>query len=115
MWARVSEILLALWLLVSRFLFCYGDLALNASDFLIPFSILLFASLSFKESLNKMHLLQTVPALWLLWISYTYPTPWLPFGLQNHILTGLFLLMFAIIPSRASEPPRPWRNGQWKI
>jgi hypothetical protein len=51
-----------------------------------------------------------VPAAWLLYISFTYPTPWLPFGLQNHILSALLLLTFAIIPSRSSDHPRPWRK-----
>lgn len=110
MWARIGEIILAVWLLISRFIFSYGDLRLDWGDFAAPFSIILFAALSYIERLNKMHLLQVLPALWLLYVAFTYPTPWLPFGLQNHILTALFLLMFAIIPSRALEPPRPWRK-----
>lgn len=110
MWARISEICLAIWLFISRWIFSYGTLSLGIEDFLIPAMILLFAALSYIEKLNKMHLLQVIPALWLLWISYTYPTPWLPFGLQNHILTALFVLMLAIIPSHASDHPRPWKK-----
>lgn len=110
MWARIIELSIATWLIVSRFLFSYGDLAWNWTDMAIPALVILCASLSFLESLNKMHLLQVLPAFWLLYISYSYPTPWLPFGLQNHILVALLLVTFAIIPCRASEPPRPWRN-----
>ena len=110
MWARIIEFILAAWLLASRFLLPYGNLPLNASDFAIPFLIILFAALSFFESWNKMHLLQVIPAGWLLYISYSYPTPWLPFGLQNHISVALFLLLFAIIPSHASDHPRPWKR-----
>ena len=102
--------LFAVWLLISRFIFSYGELSLNISDFLIPALILIFACLSFIDKLNKMHVLQVFPAFWLLAISFTYPTPWLPFGLQNHILSALFLFMFAIIPSRAFDPPRPWKR-----
>lgn len=110
MWARITEFLLALWLIASRFFFSYGDLPLNFSDFAIPFLIILFAALSYVEKLNKMHLLHIIPSAWLLYISFSYPTPWLPFGLQNHILVALLLLTFAIIPSRASEHPRAWKQ-----
>lgn len=110
MWARVIEFILGVWLLVSRFILSYGTLPLNWTDFAIPLLVMLFAALSTIERINKMHLLQVIPAFWLLAISFNYPTPWLPFGLQNHILVALTLLTFAIIPSRASEPPRPWRR-----
>lgn len=110
MWARIIEIILAVWLLLSRFLLSYGDLPLSFRDFAIPFLVLLFAFLSYIEKLNKMHLLHIIPAAWLLQISFSYPTPWLPFGLQNHILAALLLLTFAIIPSKASEPPRAWKQ-----
>jgi hypothetical protein len=36
-----------------------------------------------------------------------YPTP--P-ALQNDLLVGVLLLMFAILPSEASLPPRSWRD-----
>ena len=110
MWARIIEFIFAIWLIISRFLFSYGDLSLNWSDFAIPFLVILFAALSFIDRLNKMHLLQVIPAAWLLYISFTYPTPWLPFGLQNHILVALLLLTFAIIPSNAYDHPRPWKK-----
>jgi hypothetical protein len=109
-WARIVEWILAIWLIISRFILSYGDLSLSFSDFAIPFLIILFAALSYIGKLNKMHLLHVIPAAWLLAISFAYPTPWLPFGLQNHILVALLLLTFAIIPSRASEPPRPWQH-----
>lgn len=106
MWARISEIILGIWLIISHFIFSIPD----GKDFLAAFCILLFASLSYVDKLNKMHLLQILPAGWLLYMSYTYPTPWLPFGIQNHILIALSLFMFAVIPSNASEHPRPWKR-----
>jgi hypothetical protein len=106
MWARVAEILLSFWLVIGHFLFR----AETNADLIIAFLVFLFAVLSYKETLNKMHLLQVIPAFWLLWISFSYPTPFLPFGLQNHILVALTLLMFAVIPSHASEHPRPWKK-----
>jgi hypothetical protein len=110
MWARISEIICGLWLIGSRFFLSYGDMPLNESDFIIPALTLLFAALSYVGPLNKMHLFQVIPAGWLLYISYSYPTPWLPFGLQNHILVALLLLTFALIPSKASDHPRPWKK-----
>ncbi len=105
MWARIVEILLALWLFGSHWLF-----PMEERFIWIPLFIVLFAALSFIGALNKMHLLQVLPAAHLLYAAFSYPTPWLPFGLQNDILIALLLLMFALIPSRASEPPRPWKK-----
>lgn len=110
MWARISELILAGWLLISLFLFSHGDHLLGWTDFATPFAIALLAALSFVNRLNKMHLLQSIPAGLLLYVSYSYPTPWLPFGLQNYILTALFLLVFMVIPSHAFDAPRPWKK-----
>lgn len=103
MWARICEIILGLWLIASSFIF-------SPKTLLTPLFILLFATLSFSDKLNKMHLLQTLPAAYLLYLAYSYPTSDLPFGLQNYILIALSLLMFAVIPSQASDPPRPWQK-----
>lgn len=106
MWARYCEIGLGIWLGVSHFVFFTE----TYHDLITACLIVLFAALSFAKNLNKMHLLQILPIGWLLYTSYTYPTPFLPFGLQNHILVALTLSMFAIIPSNASEHPRPWKR-----
>ena len=102
MWARICECVLGIWLILSYFIFSIGSI--GAALF-----IFLFAALSFIDKLNKMHLLQVFPAAYLLYTAYSYPTPFLPFGLQNYIFIALFLLMFAIIPSHASDHPRPWK------
>jgi hypothetical protein len=106
MWARVFEIILGIWLSISHFIFSIK----GVNDFIATFFIFIFAILSYSDRLNKMHLLQVIPAGWLLYTAYTYPTPFLPFGIQNHILVALTLLMFAVIPSKASDPPRPWKR-----
>lgn len=106
MWARIVELILAIWLFLSHFIFPMQ----NGKDLIIACLIFLFAALSFIDKLNKMHLLQVLPVFWLLYLAFSYPTPWLPFSLQNYILVALLLLVFAITPSRASEPPRPWRR-----
>jgi hypothetical protein len=104
MWARICEILIGIWLIGSHWIF-HDDQGIGAGILII-----FFALCSYIEKLNKMHLLQVVPAGWLLTIAYTYPTPWLPFSLQNYILSALTLLMFALIPSNASDHPRPWKK-----
>ena len=106
MWARISEQILAIWLFASYFIFSTG----SWHDMTAAFLVILFASLSYIDKLNKMHLLQVIPAGWLFYLGYSYPTPILPFGLQNSILVALMLLMFAIIPSNASDHPRPWKR-----
>ena len=106
MWARICELILGIWLAASYWIFSMDDWGVLAS----ALSVLLFAALSFCDKLNKIHLLEALPASWLLYIAYSYPVPWLPFGLQNLILTAFSLLMFAIIPSRASDHPSPWKK-----
>jgi hypothetical protein len=34
-------------------------------------------------------------------------------ALQNELLTGLLLAMFAIIPNDAARPPCSWREFTW--
>ncbi len=106
MWARVSEIVLGAWLLLSHFMFVKH----HWLDLPSAFLILLFAGFSFFEKLNKMHLLQVLPAALLLYASFSYPTPVLPLFMQNYILVALTLFIFCIIPSNASDHPRPWKR-----
>ncbi|MBU6383757.1 MAG: hypothetical protein KGQ49_07330 [Verrucomicrobia bacterium] len=106
MWARICEILLGIWLVASHFLFSLH----HWLGILCAILIWAFALLSYIGPLNKMHLLQIIPAALLLYIGYTFPTMPLPLSIQNYILVALFLSMFAIIPSHASDHPRPWKR-----
>lgn len=106
MWARVSEILLGIWLMISQVLF-HVPIGLN---FALSILIVLFAALSYIPSINKLHLLQVLPAAALFTKSYIYPSADLPLFMQNDILVGLCLLLFAIIPSQASDHPRSWKR-----
>ena len=38
-------------------------------------------------------------------------TPTQSAGLQNHVVIGLLLGMFAIVPNRADVPPEKWRQA----
>lgn len=106
MWARISEIILAVWLFISYFLFEYYSITAIVCAGLM----FIFALLSYIDKLNKMHLFQAVPGGWLIYEGFAYPTPWLPMGLQNYVVVAVLLLMFTIIPSNASDHPRPWKR-----
>lgn len=106
MWARYFEMGLAFWVCVSYWIFGTK----NEGDFLIAAGIIIFAALSFIGKLNKMHLLQVIPAAWLFYEGFIYPEVPLPMELQNKVIIALSLLLFAVIPSRASEHPRPWQR-----
>jgi hypothetical protein len=106
MWARICEILLGIWLIVSHALF-RAPVGLN---FALAILIVLFALLSYIPSINKLHLLQVLPAAILLAKSYMDPSADLPLFMQNDILVGLSLLLFAVIPSHASDHPRSWKR-----
>lgn len=103
MWARVSEIILGIWLFVSHFLFMTSIM-----DIVAAVLILAFSGLSFISNLNKMHLLQVIPVGYLLYAGYSAPC--ISASVQNDILVALFLLLFCIIPSQATKPPRAWRR-----
>ncbi|EKE08618.1 MAG: hypothetical protein ACD_17C00078G0003 [uncultured bacterium] len=98
--------ILALWIWVSYFLFDYFSLVGILSAVLM----FLFALLSYKEQWNKMHLFQVLPTGLLIYLGFSYPTPWLPMGLQNYLIVAALLAMFCLIPSHASDQPRPWKR-----
>lgn len=106
MWARISELILGLWLFASYFVFAdYPRVGFFAATLMC-----IFALFSYINFLNKMHLLQVIPAALLIYEGFSYPTPFLPFGLQNFVVVALLLLMFTIVPSNASDHPRPWKK-----
>ena len=73
-------------------------------------AILLVSTLSLWPPLRRLHLLNVAVAAWLIgfgWLGGGHPAP--PAS-QNEILTGLVLLLFAIVPNDASRPLRGWRR-----
>jgi len=109
MWARVVEVMLGCWLLISPFVFrnAHDQLSHWASG-LAGCSTILLALLSYWEPLRHAHLGSAVVALSLIGfgMAASFPTPpsW-----QNNILTGFILLMVAIVPNESNLPPRSWR------
>jgi hypothetical protein len=110
MWARVIEIMLGFWLAVSPFVFRHpaDERSLWTNDLVCALAIVALALLSYWQRMRHAHLGIAAVAIWLIGFGYFGSPHPLPPALQNDLLIGLLLLMFAIIPNRASLPPRAW-------
>lgn len=111
MWARVVEVMLGCWLAVSPFIFRHGGQThLWINDLGCAALAIGLALVSFFRPLRYAHLGSAAVAMWLVGFGYfgagSPPSP----AAQNDILTGLLLLMFAIVPNEASQPPTPWKR-----
>jgi hypothetical protein len=73
------------------------------------FAAVILVLLSFWRRLRYAHLAIGGTAIWLIVFGFLagYPSP--PAS-QNHILSGLLLAMFAIIPNDANLPPETGRD-----
>ncbi|MEZ6090322.1 MAG: hypothetical protein R3C05_20310 [Pirellulaceae bacterium] len=109
MWGRVVEIMTAVWLMASPFVFnVQDDLFVLWVDFGIALLISACSGFSFWGPTRHAHLLILLIALGLMVWGRMTGTPPPPIH-QNHIVVGLFLLMMALIPNDASHPPVAWR------
>ncbi len=110
MWGRTVEIMTAVWLALSPFIFrVQDDATIVAADNLIALGIACLAGLSYWKPTRHAHLLTLVGAVGLVVWGRMTGTPPPPIH-QNHICVGLFLLMIAIIPNYASLPTKAWQR-----
>lgn len=113
-WPRILEIVLGCWLLMSPFIFGhYPDRReLWLSDMICGALVLLISSSSISVRLRRLYLLNLGVALWIMIHAYLQSPPphHAPPAIQNELITGLILLMVAIIPSDTSRPPREWQE-----
>ncbi|MFG0261860.1 MAG: hypothetical protein ACF788_05675 [Novipirellula sp. JB048] len=111
MWGRVIEIMTAVWLAASPFIFqSQTDTVILWADLGIALLIAILSGLSYWPPTRRAHLLIIVVATGLvLWGRFTDTPP--PPVHQNHIVIGIFLLMIALIPNHASQPPIVWRSA----
>jgi hypothetical protein len=112
MWARIVEVMLGCWLALSPFIFNHPTekSAWWINDLTSGIALVTLALFSFWRPMRHAHLAIVLLGLWLISFAYLaapYPTP--P-ALQNDLMLGLLLLMFAIIPNEASLPPEKWRD-----
>jgi hypothetical protein len=112
MWARVVETMLACWLALSPLIFRRAEApaSLWAIDLAAAALIALFALASFWPPTRRAHLAILAVALALIAAAIAAPYPPAPSD-QNHVLVGLLLLLFAIVPNEATQPPRSWRSN----
>jgi len=110
MWARVTEFMLACWLAVSPFIFQHPAerLDLWCTDWAAATLVATFALLSYLRPLGLIHLATAVLAIGLILFGRFSSPGHIEPALQNHIIVGLLLLMFAIVPNYATRPPRAW-------
>lgn len=112
MWPRHMEIAFGLWLAASPFVFRHpADSLLGWNDLGCAALLVALATASHAPRLRRIHLLELAVAAWLVGLGWIRaqgdPSP--PTS-QNHLVVGLLVAMFAIIPSRASRPPPGWRR-----
>lgn len=111
MWARVVEIALGFWLMMSRFVFRHEapESSFLTNDLICGFIVITLGFMSFWHKTGWAHFLTAAVAVWLIVYGYLlgYPSP--P-NAQNQIVTGLLLLVFAIIPNDIDEMPDSWQN-----
>jgi hypothetical protein len=110
MWARVVEIMLGCWLVISPFVFRHGpdESLLWANDLACGSLVAAISLAAFHPRLGRIHLLNGAVAFWLVGCGFLGAPPPPPPALQNWVGVGLLLAMLAILPSRATLPPRAW-------
>jgi hypothetical protein len=104
--------MLGCWLAVSPFVFRHAaaERWLWANDFACACAVVALALLSYWPPLRHAHLALGGVALWLMGFGYfAAPHPLAP-ALQNDLLIGLLLALFAFIPNEANLPPPAWRE-----
>lgn len=112
MWARVAEVAVGCWLLMSPFIFGHDgeDIRLWWADLAGGSAIITLALVSFWRPLRRAHLLETGVGLWLIGRGLLSTTPTPP-AVQNEMLVGLLILMLAIVPFQSEMPPESWRQA----
>ena len=112
MWARVAELMIGGWLMLSPFIFRGTEsveqfirIDLGAGLLVIVLSLL-----SFWRRTEWAHLATVLLALALgAWAYLAFERPGPP-AAQNEITVAILLMLLGIIPNEASQPPRPWRD-----
>lgn len=112
MWPRVIELALGCWLVLSPFIFrgtaTAGDYAIN--DVICGALAVILSLLSFWSPARRAHLVTLALGMWLALFGYFSAERPGPPAAQNDLVVGLLLVILAIIPTEASEPPVPWRR-----
>jgi hypothetical protein len=103
---------LAAWLLVSPLVFGGppGDCPDLVPTWVAASLVALFALLSFRPKLSRMHVTNLAVGAWLIGRGIVVAGERILPAQENDVIVGLLLLMFAVVPTHASVPPRAWRE-----
>jgi hypothetical protein len=107
-WPRYCELLLALWLLVSPWMWNYSGAAAAVSVGAAA-AILTLGITSIQRPYSYAYLGILGVAAGLLAHAFLV-SPAGAAATQNHVAVALLLLIFAILPTEATLPPRSWRD-----
>lgn len=116
MWSRVVECMLGCWLAVSPFVFEHGDeMWLWAADFMAAGAVITLALLSYWPPTRNAHLATAALAVLMIGFGRIGGGADVEPAYQNHIVVGLLLAMFAIVPNHAGQPPRSWHAHEEEV
>jgi len=73
--------------------------------------LIVFSLASYFRPLAWAHWLLFGVGTWLVAFGRFQEGPPIPPALQNSVVVGLLLMMFAIIPNYASQPPPSWQEA----
>lgn len=108
MWPRICEIVLSIWLFVSpAFIDGPAHVDLIARGAAVLMAVL--SAMSLAERFRRAYLGTLAVSLLIAGYPFLTPPPASPM-LQNIMITGLVIAMFAIMPPDAMRPPRAWRE-----
>lgn len=112
MWARIVECMLGIWLLLSPFIFQHSRAATAqwTNDLAAGLMLIVLSLASYWKPTAWAHWLLLPMGGWLVGFGRLWSEPPIGPGFQNNILLGLVLLMFAVVPNEAAEPPVAWRR-----
>lgn len=105
MWARLCEAALGAWLLVAPHVLPGGGTAPWLVDHVAGAAVIALALLSFRYRTRRAHLGSIAIGLLLAGYGWVWGGPDTPPAAQNEVITGLLVLLFAVVPSNASRPP----------
>ena len=112
MWSRVVEAMLGCWLLMSPFLFRHAadETVLWVTDLVCGAAVFLLRPLSYWTPCLQAHFSTLAVVALLPSFAYLRGFGGAPAASQNHLILGLLLMMFAVIPNDAHRPSPEWRQ-----
>ena len=109
-WPRYAELICAIWLIASGWVLTYPEpFVYRVVSISAAAAVIIFDIMSITLFLRYAYLMVLVVAMGLLGFAY-FIAPAETQGTQNLICMALFLLMFAVLPTEALEPPKSWRD-----